>query len=702
MQASSHQQFLLGGIQVHVAHNSLHLGDRSVKLQPKAMAVLHYLAVHQERVVSAQELMEQLWTGRIVTQASVQKSINAIRSALHELQPQQEFIEFFSKRGYQLQIAAEFSAESQPLAEVLRSSRPSLYKRKPLWLAAASLLIVSVLLSWWFNTTPPIPKHHNTQFTQWQDYTQQAGHQRAATPHPDNEHIAYITEAFIDDQGNSQSQLLIRNAQGRDWQIARSDGSWFKLAWSPSGKQLAAVEVTRTHGRTLNPDFYEKPNFLYSIHFFTLDLANHQLVEKQTLSQWQGRIFSLGWWNEDVVEIVAKQGPNSGNARYHYSKLDQRLSQLDEINGIPNPYASAIHQKTTVLARNQGSKTQIDFVNDLQESIARYSLPYSHLNLGWIPDGSGILAYAADKQALLLLYRDGEQIPITLPEGQQGQLSRPVFGPAGDQIYFTQEQRKADIYQITLSGEKTNLTNNEGFNFLASFSPDGQRIIYGKTEGQKIQLVILENGIERLATKELLTERLGPIAWNAKGTEVFFNSGNGLYQLSLETQALILLHQTTDPVEAVGLVDNEQQLVFVKTQGDIRNLWILDLDTHQEKQLTFGSLGTTLVSDNSIYAQYVNAPGLWEIRGVNNAPKNINPGFPISSKLLAIANQTVYYLTGGNCHESAVLSMPLQGGEVVSILTRKTALTTTTSFHPDVGVLQTECYIPESRIVVLK
>ena len=701
MQASSHQQFLLGDIQVHVAHNSLHLDERSVRLQPKAMAVLHYLAVNQERVVSAQELMEQLWAGRIVTQASVQKSINAIRSALHELQPQQEFIEFFSKRGYQLQVAAEFSASYQPLVNPAAVSS-TLVKRGKYFAATIFALLLLSVGAWLFNRAPSIPKNHSTQFSKWQLFTQQAGHQRAATPHPDNQHVAYITEAFMDDRGNSQSQLLIRNAQGRDWQIARSDGSWFKLAWSPSGKQLAAVEVTRTHGRTLNPDFYEKPNFLYSIHFFTLDLANHQLLEKQTLSQWQGRIFSLSWWNEEVVEIVAKQGPNSGNARYHYSKLDQRLSQLDEINGVSNPYSSAIHQKTSVLARNQGSKTQIDFVNELQESVMRITLPFSQITLSWIPDGSGVLVYAADKQSLSLLYRDGEQISVTLPEGQQGQLTRPVFGPQGDRVYFTQEQRKADIQWVRLSGEETNVTHNENFNFLASFSPDGLRIMYGKTEGQKIQLMLMENGMERTATKELLTERLGPIVWSAKGTEVFFNSGNGLYQLSLETQALVLLHQSTEPIEAVGLLDDEQQLVFVKTQSDIRNLWALDLDNHQEKQLTFGSLGATLVSGDSVYAQYVNAPGLWEIQGINSTPKNINPEFPVNSKLLAIAHQTAYYLTGGNCHESPVMAMPLQGGKATPVLTRKTALTTTMSFHPEMGVLQTACYIPESRIVVLK
>jgi hypothetical protein len=281
-------------------------------------------------------------------------------------------------------------------------------------------------------------------------------------------------------------------------------------------------------------------------------------------------------------------------------------------------------------------------------------------------------------------------------------LSRPVFNPTGDSIYFAQEQRKVDIHWIKLSGEGINVTHNDSFNFLASFSPDGQRIIYGKAEGQKIQLMLFENGTERNATQELLSERLGPIVWNTKGTAVFFNSGNGLYQLSLESQSLVLLHQATESVDVVGLIDDGQQLIFAKTRGEIKNVWALDLNTHEEKQLTFGSLGATLVSGDSIYVQYVNAPGLWEIRGINNSPMDINSNFPANTKLLAIANQTIYFLTGGSCHESSVLAMPLEGGETTTFLARKTALATTTGFHPEVGVLQTACYIPESRIVVLK
>src|SRR5690625_5541044 len=68
------------------------------------MDVLCYLAQYHERVISNDELIAQVWSGRIVTHGSVQKSINLLRKALSELVGEQEFVTHYSKKGYQLQV----------------------------------------------------------------------------------------------------------------------------------------------------------------------------------------------------------------------------------------------------------------------------------------------------------------------------------------------------------------------------------------------------------------------------------------------------------------------------------------------------------------------------------------------------------------------------------------------------------------------
>ena len=110
MDINNKNSFALGDLQVSPSHNQLAAKGQTVKLQPKVMAVLHYLACHHERVISNEELIEQLWEGRVVTHGSVQKSINALRSAFSELIGEQELIAHYSKRGYQLTVTPEFIA----------------------------------------------------------------------------------------------------------------------------------------------------------------------------------------------------------------------------------------------------------------------------------------------------------------------------------------------------------------------------------------------------------------------------------------------------------------------------------------------------------------------------------------------------------------------------------------------------------------
>src|SRR5690625_4567542 len=68
------------------------------------MDVLCYLAQYHERVISNDELIAQVWSGRIVTHGSVQKSIKLLRQALSALAGEQEVRTHYTEKGYQLQV----------------------------------------------------------------------------------------------------------------------------------------------------------------------------------------------------------------------------------------------------------------------------------------------------------------------------------------------------------------------------------------------------------------------------------------------------------------------------------------------------------------------------------------------------------------------------------------------------------------------
>ncbi|MCE3253568.1 MAG: transcriptional regulator [Cellvibrio sp.] len=711
---NAHQEtgFMLGEVKVSPSHNTLWARDQSLKLQPKAMAVLHYLACNQGRVISNEELIERLWEGRVVTHGSVQKSINALRSALAELVGDQELIAHYSKRGYQLLIEPQFLTSPSPAtaeetaavdAPVVKADK---YRK---WLAALSMIFILIALAAIYKGinwhTIYIPNNHQTVFNTAQGYTNETGHERSATPHPDNQHLAYIREKLNANQpdaarNGTESEIVIRNAVGKDWRIANSDGTWFKLAWSPAGKNLVAIEVKRRDGLPLGTRFYQPSNYLYSFHIFALDLAQERLLEKQQLSQWQGLIYSVTWWDENTLEIVAKQGPNSGNGRYRYSILDQQLKLLDEFEGAVNPVASTVLNQRTAIASLNKNKVQIDFLNPQQESIGRTKLDIGAADISWIPDGSGVLVFAEAERRLFAVYLDGKQVPIPLADSKDKNFSRPHYSADGSGIFYTEEKRSSNILLTGLDKTQTRLTENTDFNYAASFSPNGEKIVYASVRNNQIHLWLVEAGQERQLTKQPVPKKVDAIIWSDDGEHIIFNADNQLYHHNLLANETGLLLDGTDKIEPIAYFPITNRLFALKHNGSVRNLWRIEGEQH--KQLTFGAVGSAIEYGGDVYFQYVGENGLWALRGTDDVLERITPSLDEYGKLLKADMNGIYFMSGGICQESDVYYQDYATSNQSIFLAQKNSAVSTTSFNIHKGLLQTECYLPEANIVLLK
>lgn len=74
---------------------------RVLPLQPRVFDLLVHLARHRTRVVSKDELLEQVWPGVIVADGSLQRAISLARAALEEAGAA-EAIRTYPKQGYRL------------------------------------------------------------------------------------------------------------------------------------------------------------------------------------------------------------------------------------------------------------------------------------------------------------------------------------------------------------------------------------------------------------------------------------------------------------------------------------------------------------------------------------------------------------------------------------------------------------------------
>jgi DNA-binding winged helix-turn-helix (wHTH) protein len=86
-------------------------------LRPKAFAVLAYLLAHRDRVVTKQELLEQVWPGQFVEETTLAACIMAVRKALEDSGPTPQLVQTVRSRGYRFVApVTEKSPEAGPLA----------------------------------------------------------------------------------------------------------------------------------------------------------------------------------------------------------------------------------------------------------------------------------------------------------------------------------------------------------------------------------------------------------------------------------------------------------------------------------------------------------------------------------------------------------------------------------------------------------
>src|ERR1700722_3406022 len=77
----------------------LRCGADAIAMEPQAFDLLVYLIRHREHVVSRDEMIEQVWGGRIVSESALSTRINAVRSAIGDSGTEQRLIKTLPRKG---------------------------------------------------------------------------------------------------------------------------------------------------------------------------------------------------------------------------------------------------------------------------------------------------------------------------------------------------------------------------------------------------------------------------------------------------------------------------------------------------------------------------------------------------------------------------------------------------------------------------
>ena len=99
--------------------------DKPVSVEPLVFDLLVYLVGNRDRVVTREELLDNLWEGKVVTDSALGARLKDVRKAVQDSGAKQEVIKTFHGRGYQfIAETTEAASPSSPtfINEVIDSS----------------------------------------------------------------------------------------------------------------------------------------------------------------------------------------------------------------------------------------------------------------------------------------------------------------------------------------------------------------------------------------------------------------------------------------------------------------------------------------------------------------------------------------------------------------------------------------------------
>ena len=535
--------FAVGDWLVEPELNRISWDTQTTVLRPQVMELLVYLAEQNGRVVSADELLDHLWAGKVVSGGTVYNCVAELRHALSNGADSQPYVETVPKKGYRLLApvsgldVVQEGAQERPLA---RSSR--LRRAATLGAAAAAGALALLIISWpkpdWPPPTDPdigaaserivlplrLPHLADPKFTTAQT---------TLALSPDGRQIAYAgfdgsdVSLYLKDAGSAEPHRLA-GTEGAEIPFFSPNGGWVgffargKLKRTPtSGGQ--PVEIATVPGVPLGASWGDDDKIVFDIGF----RSNLQ------------RISSAGGTIESVTEL---RDEDIDHRNPHVlPRADAILYQVGTQNSVIQTKPAEIW----VLDHRSGerrfliagaypkyAKGRLLFLRPDATGRSLWSVGFEldtltvtgspapvltdEITENFAVSRSGALLYARPKQVLrsVLRLQDAHGSRVLMSSVET--ISHPRFSPDGRSLAVSiGHKTEADVWIFDLVGARkpTRLTSDHGT--YPVWSPDADQIAYAKST-----VGILRQSVKSSAAPKIIKSNDAfafPIQWTVDG-----------------------------------------------------------------------------------------------------------------------------------------------------------------------------------------
>src|SRR5262245_54210649 len=586
---------------------------QSRKLTPRAFDVLVYLIENREHIVEKQELFDEIWKRKFVTDNALTRIIKEIRHAIGDDADAPRYVETIPKHGYRFiaevnnsEATADPEKDSESLVASLSKPNLALATQRPaspskigfnwtrtVFLSAIILVLPAVVaLNIWKNPTkssePQSPAGlRNAQLTTW------PGLDVFPALSPDGNSLVYSS----DHSGGFEIYVRPLTPGANEIQITWDGQQNFEPAWSPDGKLIAyysknrgGIWVVPASGGAAKQltEFGSRPAWSPdgSLILFQSDgLADLSVHSAGAISP--SILWTVPARGGDATPITKVGNPPGGHGAPSWSPDSKRIVFI--------AYDGTFSSVWTIAVKDHELKRITDDRKWANDPI--YSPDGQHIYYGGVSDLGSFVLYSLRVSPV-----NGEALggPAEVANTGLMRIKHLTISPDGKKIAYSGPTMKGSIMSLQISpgsGEAADapvsLTQSTSYRKTdPSFSTDGSKIAYDEFRGGTNQdiWVMDADGANPLQLTNDHAADWWP-SWFPDNDRILFVSNRqgkaAIWSVSITSGKENLL---VDPGQAIGWLKaspDGRQLAFNSTRSGATNVWVVPVKGGEPKQLTF-------------------------------------------------------------------------------------------------------------------
>lgn len=609
--------------------NQVHCGKQVKSLEPKAVQVLLYLAENKHRVISSQELLDNIWQDVSVNENVVRRLIAQLRKTFEDTQENPWFIATVPRKGYILKA---------PAKKVIPGKT-----HLPFYFIGLLLFIAPL---YWYHLNNSNENYSiNNKAT---PFTSLVG--RELTPNLSDDGKYIVFSHALGDHNSYQLKLQAVNSTASQ-NIKGAIGSAFSPSLSPSNKLLAYADLAtcQIYLAKLSPDLT-------------------QILEQKAIYQCgKDTLPFLTWSHDERILYFNHQEPTTGKLQLFQYSLDSGEVKTIDLQFPQLSYGFfklAPHPTKNLWAlfgRNDDTSSEVWLYNLDDDSFRLlYQTKSPSYNLDWC-GANGEHLLVGDNNKLIRLDIDNSKHSVI--HQNNSSYAYLTCATHSNLLVYANRNRNSSLIQLQNPSLNQPLVNSETFIFRSTYSEsfprwsnNSNRLAFNTNRTGKWEVWGSLDNSENLVPKPLTNNRFDQppyiFGWSFDDNYLLINIKNRLALVTISSGELSWLTPENRNVNYASWSSKPNQ--FYISFFDSKHLFQGEVNSSEFKKTSVTNIATFSEYNNGEDILYTKNTenGLWRYNFSSKTHQLVTPQIPANSRIISI-NQDVYFHHHGDEYQLA-------------------------------------------------